>query len=62
MNDPKFNLNTIVNGKNYGTFAIFGRRWSEVVGEWIYEVRQINNAQEQKLVSKGMNLVESCFA
>jgi hypothetical protein len=57
---PKFSNNSIVNGKNYGTFAIFGSRFSELVGEWIYEVRQVNDKQE--IISRGMNMVESSFA
>lgn len=57
---PKFSNNSIVNGKHYGAFAIFGSRFSELVGEWIYEVRQVNN--EQEIISTGMNMVESSFA
>ena len=60
MTDPKFTANSIVKGKNYGTFAIFGSRYSEVLGEWLYEVRQID--EDQNLISAGMNMVESSFA
>ena len=49
-----------VNGKNYGRFVVIGSRWSDVVGERIYGVFQIDNNGNK--ISNEMNLVESCLA
>lgn len=60
MTDPKFTVNTIVNGKHYGRFAIVGHRWSDQIGERIYGVIQVNEMGEK--ISREMNLTESCLA
>ena len=49
-----------VSGKNYGRFVIIGSRWSEVIGEYVYGVFQVD-ANGNK-ISNEMNMVESCFA
>lgn len=56
---PKFANGHTIRGKEFGTFVVYGSRWSEVLGEWVYEVRQLGPAGQQ---SHAMNLVESCFA
>ena len=58
--EPRFGLNRIVKGRHYGTFVTFGRRWAESLGEWIYEVRQLDDNGE--LIPGPMSLAESCFA
>lgn len=57
MTEPKFCTHQAVHGVKYGSFVVMGRRWSDVVGEWIYGVVQLNEAGEP--VSREMNMVES---
>jgi len=59
-NEAKYLPGYEVNGKHYGRFVVIGSRWSDVVGERIYGVFQIDNNGNK--ISNEMNLVESCFA
>lgn len=58
-NLPKYENGQVIRGKNVGTFVVCGSRFSAVIGEWIYEVREVSASGK---LSRPMNLVESCFA
>lgn len=60
ISEPKYGMGEIVNGKRVGKFVIVGRRWSDVMGEYVYGVFQVN--EEGRRAKGEMNLVESCFA
>ena len=59
-NEAKYLPGYEVSGKHYGRFVVIGSRWSEVVGEYIYGVFQLD--QNGNKASKEMNMVESCFS
>lgn len=57
ITEAKFAIHQEVNGIKYGRFVIVGKRWSDVIGEWIYGAFQINEKSEP--MRGEVNLVES---
>jgi hypothetical protein len=56
--EPKFDSGQTVKGRAYGEFAIVGRMWSDVMGEWVYGCFQMRGDER---APGELRLVESTF-